>query len=337
MKMNKSIVAVLVSLGLAISCSDDKGFFDKDAIVYAAYLNVVTTGQTTFGTVSQNDFALSADPATSKYEVTLEERDVERGKLFQSVDVYATIIDNTPEDGGSGEDSAEELLFSIPADDFEMDSESGYPRYDVVITAQDVLDGFGIANTAVYGGDQIEIRFELVMKDGRKFSKDNASSIVTGGAFFNSPFFYRIPVVCASDRGGDYDYITNISAYAGGYPAFTTNGTTAITAAAGAGQYNICDLSQGLEPEIWGNGGVYATIQDLCGNLSLVATDRDEDFDCAGDGKGYYYAYFVDTEQSFIDLGNGSWTIYWANEYGENGFTVYSPVVGSAGKVGKNN
>lgn len=336
MKSLKFIFVFLAALGIAISCSDDKGFFDKDAIVYAAYLNVVTTGQSTFGTVSQNDFRLEADPTKSKYEVTLEERDVERGKLFASVDVYGTIIDNTPADG-LGADTDEELLFSIPAADFALDAESGYPRYDVSVTAQDVLDAFSLTNNDVYGGDQVEIRFELVMKDGRKFSKDNASSIVTGGAFFNSPFFYRIPVVCASDRAGLYDVVNTPTPYGTYYDATPYIFTTEVVAAAGAGQYNICDLSGGVEPDVWGNGGVFSTIQDLCGNLSLVATDRDEDYDCAGDGKGYNYAYFVDTDNSFIDLTTGEWTLVWANEYGENGVAVYTPSGGTAGKVSKKN
>lgn len=334
MKSYKFIIVVLAALGMAISCSDDKGFFDKDAIVYAAYLNVVETGQSTFGTVSQSDFRL--EPNGSVYEVTLEERDVKRGELFQSVDIYVTILDNTPDDGITA-DTDEELLESIPASDFEVDADSGYPRKDFAIESADILAAFGLTQDDVYGGDQVEVRFELVMKDGRKFSKDNASGVVTGGSFFNSPFFYRVPVVCASDRAGDYDVVTDIAAYAGGYGAFQTTATIGIEAAAGAGQYTVCDLSGDLEPSFWGNGAVFATLQDLCGNLSLVATDRDEDFDCAGDGKGYYYAYFVDADVSSIDLSTGVWTVKWANEYGENGISTYSPVVGSAGRKPKSN
>ena len=336
MKSYKFIIVVLAALGMAISCSDDKGFFDKDAIVYAAYLNVVETGQSTFGTVSQADFRIEDDPALSFYEVTLEERDVKRGELFQSVDIYVTVLDNTPEDGITS-DSEEELLESIPASDFELSDESGYPRKDITVTAADALAAVGLTQDDVYGGDQIEVRFELVMKDGRKFSKDNASSIVTGGSFFNSPFFYRVPVVCASDRAGLYDAVNTPSPYGSYYDATPYIYTTEIAAAAGAGQYNVCDLSGGVEPTIWGNGAVYATIQDLCGNLSLVATDRDEDYDCAGDGKGYYYAYFVREDESFIDLATGAWTVKWENEYGENGLTVYTPAVGGAGRVKKPN
>ena len=334
MKSLKFIFVFLAALGMAISCSDDKGFFDKDAIVYAAYLNVVTTGQTTYGTKSQSDFDI--DAANSVYQVTLEERDVQRGGLFQSVDVYVKIIDNTPADGIVG-DTDEELLESIPASAFAMSDESGYPRGDIEVSASDVLTTFGLTEADVQGGDQVEVRFELVLKDGRKFSADNASGVVTGGAFFNSPFFYRIPVVCASDRAGAYDAVTNISAYDGSYDASTNLYSTNVEAAAGAGQYTICDLSGGLEPDFWGNGAVFATVQDLCGNLSLVATDRDEDFDCAGDGKGYYYAYFIDAEVSFIDLQTGVWTLVWANEYTENGVTYLTPNVGSSGRVTKKN
>ena len=229
------------------------------------------------------------------------------------------------------------MLESIPATDFATDPDTGYPRSDITVQAADILSTFGLTEADVQGGDQVEIRFELVMKDGRKFSKDNASGVVTGGAFFNSPFFYRVPVVCASARAGTYDAVNTPAPYGSYYDATPYIYTTQIAEAAGAGQYNVCDLSGGVEPTIWGNGGVFATIQDLCGNLSLVATDRDEDYNCAGDGKGYYYAYFVDSELSFIDLATGAWTVKWANEYGENGLTVYTPAAGAAGKVSKSN
>lgn len=312
---------------MAISCSDDKGFFDKDSIVYAAYLNFVETGQTTYGTISQTDFRL--DPSKSVYQVTLEERDVQRGGLFQSVDVYVKVVDNTPDDGIKS-DTNEELLKSIPSTEFEVSQESGYPRGDVEVAAQEVLTKLKLTNNDIYGGDQVEVRFELVLKDGRKFSANNASGIVTGGAFFNSPFFYRIPVVCASNRGGIYDVVNTPAPYDKYYDATPYIFTTEITASEGSGQYIICDLSGGIEPEFWGQGGVHSIVQDLCGRLSLVETDRDENFDCTGDGKGYYYTYFIDSDKSFIDIQTGVWTVYWSNEYGENGVAIYTPRGGTA-------
>jgi len=318
MKTFKFILVVFAAMGMAISCSDDKGFFDKDAIVYAAYLNVVSTGSSTWGTVSQSDFRVNT---SSFYEVTLEERDVERGKLFQSVDFYVKLRDNTTPKASTDEKPVK----SIPASEFVQDPETDYPRATIKITAAEVLSALGLTQDAINGGDQVEVRYELVMKDGRIFTNSNASGIVTGGAFFNSPFFYRIPVVCASDRAGDYDVVTFISEYDGTYPAFQTSGSTTIAKGSGAGQYTLCDLSGGLEPEIWGNGAVFVTVQDLCGKLSLVGADRDENFDCKGDGKGYYYPYYIDASKSFINLSNGSFTIYWSNEYGENGYSIYTP------------
>jgi len=299
MKTFKFIFVVLAAMGMAISCSDDKGFFDKDAIVYAAYLNVVATPSSTFGTVSQSDFRLNT---TSKYEVTLEERDVERGKLFQSVDFYVKLKDNTVPKLTTNEVKVK----SVPSTSFTQDPETDYPRATISISAQEVLSALGLAQGDVNGGDQVELRYELVMKDGRIFTDSNASGVVTGGAFFNSPFFYRIPVVCVSARSGKYDGVTNWVDYYG-YPGDNAY-VEDLTAAAGSGQYNLADLSGGMEPIVWGGAQVKAVIQDLCGKITLVSAP-------------YSYPYYV-RDGSLIDLASGEMTIVWENYYGEDGVSV---------------
>jgi hypothetical protein len=302
MKTFKFIFVVLAAMGMAISCSDDKGFFDKDAIVYAAYLNVVATPSSTFGTVSQSDFRLNT---SSTYQVTLEERDVERGNLFQSVDFYVKLRDNTVPKITTNEIK----LKSVPATDFEQNPDTDYPRATISVTAQEVLTALSLTQGDVNGGDQIELRYELVMKDGRVFTNTNASGIVSGGAFFNSPFFYRIPVVCVSERAGAYDGVTDWVDYYG--YADTNTYTDNLTAAAGAGQYNLADLSGGMEPIIWGNPAVNAVIQDLCGKILLVSAP-------------YVYPYYI-RGGSQIDLSTGVMTIVWENVYGENGVSVLTP------------
>jgi len=307
MKTVKFIFVVLAAMGMAISCSDDKGFFDKDTIVYAAYLNVVTTPSSTFGTVSQNDFRLNT---TSVYTVTLEERDVERGKLFQSVDFYVKLKDNTTPKLTTNEVKVK----SVPSTDFQQDPETDYPRATISITAQEVLAALGLAQGDVNGGDQVELRYELVMKDGRIFTNSNASGVVTGGAFFNSPFFYRIPVVCVSARAGAYDGVTDWVDYYG-YPG-TNSYAENVTAAAGAGQYNLADLSGGMEPIIWGGAKVATVFQDLCGKITLVSAP-------------YSYPYYI-RDGSVINLATGAMTIVWENYYGENGVTVLTPDGGTS-------
>jgi len=302
MKTVKFIFVVLAAMGMAISCSDDKGFFDKDAIVYAAYLNVVATPKSTFGTVSQSDFRLNT---TSEYQVTLEERDVERGNLFQSVDFYVKLKDNTVPKITTNEVKVR----SVPATDFDQNPDTDYPRATITITAQEVLTALSLTQGDVNGGDQIELRYELVMKDGRIFTNSNISGVVSGGAFFNSPFFYRIPVVCVSERAGTYDGVTDWVDYYG--YADTNTYTDNITAAAGAGQYNLADLSGGMEPIIWGSAPVKAVFQDLCGTILLVSAP-------------YSYPYYI-RGGSGIDLSTGVMTIVWENVYGENGVSVLTP------------
>jgi hypothetical protein len=200
-------------------------------------------------------------------------------------------------------------LKSVPATDFEQNPDTDYPRATISVTAQEVLTALSLTQGDVNGGDQIELRYELVMKDGRVFTNTNASGIVSGGAFFNSPFFYRIPVVCVSERAGAYDGVTDWVDYYG--YADTNTYTDNLTAAAGAGQYNLADLSGGMEPIIWGNPAVNAVIQDLCGKILLVSAP-------------YVYPYYI-RGGSQIDLSTGVMTIVWENVYGENGVSVLTP------------
>ena len=44
-------------------------------------------------------------------------------------------------------------------------------------------------------GDRFEVVATMVLSDGRKFTLTNTGPDITGGAFYSSPFFYRVNVL----------------------------------------------------------------------------------------------------------------------------------------------
>ncbi|MGB0788402.1 MAG: hypothetical protein ACPGQR_02585 [Marinirhabdus sp.] len=143
-----------------------------------------------------NEIAVGTDPASTVVNFTIEEQDPEGGDLLQSVDVFATFKDNSPNDGDtSGAVVDEEVtLRTITAAEF-YDGPFGLPRFDLQITAGDFYNAFNLMSDDIFGGDTFTTRLALNLTDGRVYSVDNAGGIITGG-FFDSPYQYSTPVVC---------------------------------------------------------------------------------------------------------------------------------------------
>ena len=83
-----------------------------------------------------------------------------------------------------------------------------YPAKEIILPLAATLTALGLSPTTVTGGDFIEYRLVLNTNDGKKFSNSNLSNDVANGAYYASPFFYRIALVCPSDLAGEYDYKT---------------------------------------------------------------------------------------------------------------------------------
>jgi hypothetical protein len=72
----------------------------------------------------------------------------------------------------------------------------------------DVVKALGLGFDEIEGGDFFEYRLVLRTTTGFTFSNNNLSGDVSGGQYYRSPFFYRIPVVCPSDLAGTYNLST---------------------------------------------------------------------------------------------------------------------------------
>jgi len=187
-----------VVLFSTISCTEEDNVVDD-------VLTGVTSGAV-LRTISiiANEIPIGDD--TALFSIEVEEQDNQDGALLESVDVYTTFADGSPDDGDSSAATTSEVfLFNIPASSFTA-GPFGLPRATITIPATDLIAAVNLTNDALFGGDAFTTRLALNLTDGRTFSVDNAGGIITGG-FFNSPFQYTTPIVCPVDETefiGDY-------------------------------------------------------------------------------------------------------------------------------------
>jgi hypothetical protein len=137
---------------------------------------------------------------------------------------------------------------------------------------------------------------------------------ITGGDLPLSKYVsatFRFQITCASTLAGVYDGETDWIDYYG-VPGSDTYVETLALVAGTQNRYNLADLSGGMEPIVWSNPPVATVFQDICGTISLVSAP-------------YFYAYFIDSNNSDVNAGTGVITITWSNAFAENGVTVLTP------------
>lgn len=189
---NIKFIFLLSALAIAVvSCSESDKVIDEitDNVTRGAVLRQVD--------VMSNSLAINADTEQfetgEQFAVLLEYQDTEDGSLLSELEVYAAFNDKTEDNGDNS--VSEMLVESIPASDFTT-GDRDLPQLSYSLTGTQMLSALGLANTDVVGGDEFNVRFEVVLTDGRRFSSANNSGTITG-SYFASPFLNNIAVVCA--------------------------------------------------------------------------------------------------------------------------------------------
>ncbi len=177
----------LIALLLGVSC--DEG----DAVIGDVIDNV--TRGAVMRTIAINSSDLPIGDPTANFSLDFEVQDIELGTLVTDVDVFVAFRDNTVLPGATDLDVAESLFTTISASTFEV-GPFGLPRGSFTAPLADLLAFTGVAEADIFGGDQFQIRFELVLSDGRTFSSTNSNPNNLGGSFFSSPFLYFPTVIC---------------------------------------------------------------------------------------------------------------------------------------------
>ena len=174
---------VLGVLALLLSCSDDdtnpiETVFESDR---GAVLRTIS--------IDAGEFELS-NPDSS-IAITIEEQDEQDGDLLDQVNVLVSYRNST-----TGQITNEVVLQEINDDEFVASGEESLPRFTLNYDLNTILNVLQIPIVDLQCKDQILLRLELVLSDGRTLSVDDLTAIIAGqGTFFDSPFCYTINIV----------------------------------------------------------------------------------------------------------------------------------------------
>ncbi|HEV7381894.1 MAG TPA: hypothetical protein VGN64_18985 [Dyadobacter sp.] len=130
--------------------------------------------------------------ASGSVKLTLEAVDPQQGSMLSTYDLTVRFVDNTTANGNSSK--AYTALDSYPASSFTKDVVTGYPRREMTLTATELMSRLGLTAADVAAGDVFEVHAVMTLADGRSFTDTNSGSEIKGGAYYKSPFFYRITV-----------------------------------------------------------------------------------------------------------------------------------------------
>ncbi|NEU70190.1 hypothetical protein GK091_25155 [Spirosoma agri] len=144
--------------------------------------------------VGSTTFSVSkANMSGTKMEFVGEAVTPNQGALLASYDLTIKFVDTTPANGTKT--TTDVALKSIAASAFTKDANTGYPRAIISVTGTEALTATKLTAADITAGDRFEINAVMKLTDGKSFAASNTGANITGGAFFSSPFFYRLNVV----------------------------------------------------------------------------------------------------------------------------------------------
>jgi hypothetical protein len=134
-----------------------------------------------------------ANMSGTKMEFLAEAITPNKGANFATYDLAVTFIDKTPANGTKT--GTAQPLKMVPASAFAKDPTTGYPRATISITGAEALTASKVAAADVSVGDYFDVVGKMTLVDGKIFTAANTGLNITGGAFYSSPFFYRVNVI----------------------------------------------------------------------------------------------------------------------------------------------
>jgi len=183
--------SILMVLGLmTLACKTEMvEIIDLNALETGGYVRTVSPYP-----VDANSFKYSlANMAGTKMEFLAEVVTPNKGAAFASYDLSVRFVDATPANGTKT--GTVQVLKSIPSSAFTKDATTGYPRATIAVTGAEALAASKVAQADISDGDRFEITGAMKLTDGKIFTATNTSPNITGGAFYSSPFFYRVNVI----------------------------------------------------------------------------------------------------------------------------------------------
>ncbi|MGA0558265.1 hypothetical protein ACO2Q8_16515 [Larkinella sp. VNQ87] len=143
--------------------------------------------------VVNSTFSVSkANMGGTKLELVAEAVTPDYGAMFASYDLSIAFVDATPANGTKTTTAV--ALKSLAASTFAKDAQTGYPRATITVTGTEALTATKLALTDISAGDYFTITGVMKLTNGKSYTASNTGVNITGGAFYSSPFSYRLNV-----------------------------------------------------------------------------------------------------------------------------------------------
>lgn len=187
MKYIKSY-SILLVLGLFMMACETQMIdkLDDFNLPHGGYMRTVTpypVGNATWN-VSK------ANMAGTKMEAVLEAVTPNAGANFATYELVVRHVGSN-----NAVLKADAPLKTLQASQFAKDAQTGYPRFTLSVTGKEAQDALKLTDDEVIVGSRFEVRATMVLTDGKRFNAANTGVNITGGAFYSSPFFYRVNIV----------------------------------------------------------------------------------------------------------------------------------------------
>lgn len=215
MKLYKVLILALAGMAVATSCRDVEPAIPYNTFNHGAYARTIGIAS---GNIPLTDANFNIN--NGRFEATVQIVDERDGGLLSSMDIYARYTKTST--GAGPATTQERLVRSVPASAFTAQPPANQPgtatptgRTDgkadrtlptltFTVTAPEMGTLLGVdinSLTSAQAGDAFDIRLVLNLTDGRTFTNANSNGDVQGGPFYNSPFFYRVPLICGLTPG----------------------------------------------------------------------------------------------------------------------------------------
>jgi hypothetical protein len=188
MKNLKYFMLGLVAFSLFSCDTEIIDVVDEFTFEKGGYMRTVTPYPVVNATFSVS----KANPGGTKMEFVAEAVTDNFGAAFASYDMVIRFVDNSPANGNKT--TTDKTLKSYTASQFTKDPVTKYPRATIAVSGTEALTATGITVDDITKGDFFTISATMVLTDGKKFTAANTGVNITGGAFYSSPFAYRINV-----------------------------------------------------------------------------------------------------------------------------------------------
>jgi hypothetical protein len=181
----KKITFIFLSVVLCFSCNDEEKAIEM-------VLEEVDRGAV-LRTLLFNNGEFETNAPESTFSVDIQEQDIEEGGLLSTVDIFVSLIDNTP--SGNSVSTQQILLETLTPENF-TSSDFGLPSITLDYSYAELLDATGLTIDQTSCKDQFRLDLDLNLSDGLTFNVNNsAGTVVNANGFFKSPFTYLINIV----------------------------------------------------------------------------------------------------------------------------------------------